>query len=56
VLHCLEELEKNNLSRLPLRNAVDSEDDRKPRTKEEMQVESEMLRKLFAGTSLPLPM
>jgi hypothetical protein len=56
VLHRLEELEKTNLSRLPERNAIDSEDDRKPRTKEEMQVESEMLRKMFAGISLPLPM
>jgi hypothetical protein len=51
-----DELDKTNLSRLPGRKMIDSEVDRKPRTREEMEAESEVLRAVFVGISLPIPL
>jgi hypothetical protein len=54
-LRLIDELEKTNLSRQPTKTLVDAELERKPRSKEEMALESEILRALFAKSSLPLP-
>lgn len=49
-----DELDKADMKR-PTLPAVDADEDRKPRTKEQMAEESSTLRKLFADFSLDIP-
>lgn len=51
---CVDELEKASMER-DSKVAMDADEDRKPRSLEEMAAESATLRKLFVEESLTLP-